>query len=231
MNIPITQSKLWADLEKTLGEQYFFIEKPDFQYLAIEKRTPLGTYLYLPYGPVAKDTKSMRSALQVLEKLGKERRALFIRIEPQLPGHQHYLPKNAQKSRDLSPKETWVLDLDDDPKSKLPSRLLRYHKNMENRGLSIQKSHDPSDIRHLLALQKSLAAKKGINTFSSHYLETELSQPFATLYLVKYDPAKDQKSPATSPPVSFLTTHPLATISRERNQTSAALSTLPASLL
>ncbi|MBQ3452878.1 peptidoglycan bridge formation glycyltransferase FemA/FemB family protein, partial [Candidatus Saccharibacteria bacterium] len=39
---------------------------------------------------------------------------------------------------------------------------------------------------YLLNLQKSLAKKKGINTFSEDYLKTELSQPFSTLYLVRH---------------------------------------------
>ncbi|MBR0467468.1 peptidoglycan bridge formation glycyltransferase FemA/FemB family protein [Candidatus Saccharibacteria bacterium] len=189
MNIPITQSKAWQKLQDDLGETSFFVENPDFQYLAILKKTPVGNYLYLPYGPVAKNKTSFNRALKALQALAKENSAIFIRVEPQLAGSAKFLPSTAKKSTDLNPKETWVLDLtgnDDDLKQKLPSRLLRYHKNASKKGITIEISHDPADIHYLLDLQKALASKKGINTFSENYLKTELKQPFATLYLVRY---------------------------------------------
>ncbi len=187
-NTPITQSKKWQKLQEDLGEKSFFEENSDFQYLAIKKTTPAGNYLYCPYGPVADDVKNFKKALKSLNTLAKKEHAIFIRIEPQNPNFAKNIPQNAKKSHDLNPKETWILDLvgtDDDLKAKLPSRLLRYYKNREKQGITIETSHNPDDIKHLLALQKALAKEKGISTFSEHYLKTELSQPFATLYLVK----------------------------------------------
>lgn len=189
MQIPITQSKSWQKLQDDLGETSFFVENPDFQYLAILKKTPVGNYLYLPYGPVAKDKASFAKALEALQALAKENSAIFIRIEPQLAGAAKFLPPTAKKSKDLNPKETWVLDLtgnNDALKQKLPSRLLRYYKSASKKGITIEISHDPADIHYLLDLQKALASEKGISTFSEDYLKTELKQPFATLYLVKY---------------------------------------------
>lgn len=189
MNIPITQSKAWQKLQEDLRESSFFEKAPDFQYLAILKSTPVGNYLYLPYGPVAETKESFNKALKSLQTLAKNHSAIFIRIEPQSPEIVKYLPKTTKRSTDLNPKETWVLDLtgnDEILKAKLPSRLLRYHKSAEKKGITIKTSHNPADIHYLLDLQKALASKKGINTFSEDYLKTELSQPFSTLYLVKY---------------------------------------------
>ena len=64
-------------------------------------------------------------------------------------------------------------------------------------GLKIETSHNPEDIKYLLDLQRALASKKGINTFSENYLKTELAQPFATLYLVRYE-AEGTETNATS---------------------------------
>lgn len=189
MNIPITQSKEWQNLQNDLKETSFFEKTPDFQYLAILKQTPVGNYLYLPYGPVAATRVAFTKALKSLQALAKSHSAIFIRIEPQTPEIAKYLPKTAKKSTDLNPKETWVLDLtgkDEALKAKLPSRLLRYHKSASKKGITITASHEPSDIHYLLDLQKALASKKGISTFSEDYLKTELAQPFSTLYLVKY---------------------------------------------
>ena len=81
-----------------------------------------------------------------------------------------------------------MLDLtgsDEEYKSRLPSRLLRYYRNREKNSIAIETSHNPDDIKYLLNLQKALAKEKNISTFSENYLKTELSQPFATLYLLK----------------------------------------------
>ena len=194
MNIPITQSKAWQRLQDYLGETSFFEQTGDYSYLAIKKHTPVGNYLYLPYGPVASGTKGFKKALDSLYALADKHQVIFIRIEPQSPSFTKSLPSTFKKSKDLNPKETWLLDLtgsDEELKSRLPSRLLRYHRNMAKQGITIETSHNPDDIKYLLELQRALADKKGINTFSEHYLATELKQPFATLYLVKYSAASD----------------------------------------
>ena len=188
MKIPITQSKAWQTLQHDLGERSFFEKTADYQYLAIKKHTVAGDYLYLPYGPVAETASAMKQAINALTKLAGEEGCIFIRIEPQLPHPEKYLPKSAKKTKDLSPQETWLLNLkgtDDELKQKLPSRLLRYYRNREKQGITIEASKNPDDIKHLVKLQHDLASEKHINTFSEQYLQTELKQPFATLYLVK----------------------------------------------
>lgn len=197
MNVPITQSKAWQTLQEDLQETSFYEETKDYVYLAIEKHTPVGNYLYLPYGPAAKNEESFKRALASLTSLAKAKKAIFIRIEPQCPSAANILRQKAisisgttlriQKSRNLSPAETWVLDLAsaDDYQTLCPSRLLRYYRNREKQGLTIRTSKDPADIHYLLDLQKQLASEKGINTFSEKYLQTELRQSFATLYLME----------------------------------------------
>lgn len=185
----ITQSEAWKKLQDDLGEKSFLIREPDFSYLAILKKTPAGNYLYCPYGPVADNPESFKKALKSLEDLGAGNQAIFCRIEPVNPEAIKLLPENSQKTKDLNPKETWVLDLDcteDELKKKLPSRLMRYYKNRAKTGLTIEKSKNPDDIAHLIKLQNALASQKGINTFSEQYLRTEAAQPFSIIYLVHY---------------------------------------------
>lgn len=190
MNIPITQSKAWQKLQDDLGEASFFEKEASFQYLAILKSTPVGNYLYLPYGPVAENKESFNKAIKSIRQRADENNAIFIRVEPVNSDLIKSSAKEIKKSTDLNPKETWILDLtgsDEELREKLPSRLLRYYKNAQKNNLTIETSNNPDDIKYLLDLQKALASKKGINTFSEAYLKTELSQPFATLYLLKYD--------------------------------------------
>lgn len=192
MKIPITQSKEWQKLQDDLGEKSYLEVKDDYQYLAILTSTPLGNYLYCPYGPAAGNKAAFKKSLEDLTKLGRELRAMFIRIEPYNKQIGEILPNSAKKSLDLNPKETWLLDLvgtDEELNQKLPSRLLRYYKSAEKKGITIETSHNPEDIHYLIDLQKALASEKGISIYSENYLKTELSQPFATLYLVKCNDA------------------------------------------
>ena len=187
MKIPIMQSREWQKLQSDLNETSFLKQGENFQYLAILNKTPVGNYLYCPYGPVAENKVSFNRSIKSLKELAKEQQAFFIRIEPFTDNLLSASTKNLKKTTDLNPKETWLLDLTgENIQENLPSRLVRYHKNAAKNNLTIEKSHNKEDIKYLIKLQNDLASKKGISTFSENYLKTEASQPFSTIYLVKY---------------------------------------------
>ena len=189
MQIPITQSKDWQKFQDDLGETSFLEQGREYRYLAILKKTPVGNYLYLPYGPIANNKQSFGAAIASLETLAKKHQAIFIRVEPQNPNFIECLPKSARKSKDLNPKDTWVLDLTPDKPTLLTNfsqgTRTRYN-TFAKKGLSVETTKDPIKIKHLVALQNKLFKTKNLNTFSEEYFKTELAQPFATLYLVKY---------------------------------------------
>ncbi len=195
MKIPITQSKEWQKLQDDLGEISFFEQGSSYQYLAILKTTPVGNYLYLPYGPVVEDKKGFENALKSLKLLAKRKNAIFIRVEPINPEIAQHFPDNAKKIHDSNPQMSWVLNLKDD-KSTIVLNFSHGIRNAFNtfdkKGLRVEQSKNLEDIDYLVKLQEKLFKEKKINTFSKSYLETELNQPFATLYLVKYfDPEKN----------------------------------------
>lgn len=203
MDVPITQSKEWQKLQDDLGETSFFEQGTDYQYLAILKKTPTGNYLYLPYGPVFKDKTGFKHALASIQNVAKQNNAIFIRIEPQDSKASSYLPENSAKTKDLDPKDTWVLDLTQEQTAIISNfsqgTRTRYN-TYAKKGLVVESTEDTKEIKHLIALQNKLFRAKKLNAFSEKYLKTELEQPFATLYLVKYQPeesAKDDNLPAT----------------------------------
>ena len=210
MNIPLQQSKSWQKLQDDLGEATIFEEVNDYTILAIVKQTKFGNYLYLPYGPAlhpgkkSKSTKNTatqtpaalkkaaKAAYQALERLAKQKNAIFIRIEPQAAETADFwknLP-NSKKTKDLSPKETWVLDITPEKADILhgfsQGTRTRYNQ-FAKKGLSVTSTKNPEEIKHLVTLQHKLARIKKIGTFSENYLKTELEQDFATLYLVHYE--------------------------------------------
>ena len=218
---PLQQTKPWQSLQESLGKTVFFEETDDFVFLATLERTKLGDYLYVPYGPYlkvsqnsenttqsAKTAKSPRPALknaakhayEALKALGKQKSVTFIRIEPQQSEIADFwanLP-NSHKSKDLNPAETWCLDLTqskEDILHGMSQGTRTRHNTFAKKGLEVTISKNPDDIRHLVRLQSALAKERGIGTFSEKYLKTELSQPFASLFLVKYVGEESEDSP------------------------------------
>lgn len=183
------QSSHWRTFERSLGKRTITGEGDGYSFLAITERTPVGEYLYLPYGPYLKHPDALGPAIRHLKSSAG--RALFIRIEPTL----HLAPEllhsfGAIKSKDLNPAETWVLTLPADRTmllSQLPRRTRGYYNTHEKKGITITQSHTPDDIRHLTVLQNQIFAKKRIKPFPESYLRAELAQDFATLYLAWFE--------------------------------------------
>jgi lipid II:glycine glycyltransferase (peptidoglycan interpeptide bridge formation enzyme) len=197
MKVPLLQTKEWEKLQNDLGEETFFVKEKDFQFLAIFKKTKFGNYLYLPYGPVLANKNAASKALEALQSLAKEKSVTFIRIEPQDPETASELLKldNIQQSKELNPAHTWLLDLTTDKEVMIKNftqGTRTCYNQFKRKGLSVLTTKNPEKIKELVRLQHKLAKEKGINSFSEDYLKTELKQPFASLYLVVYNPANDQ---------------------------------------
>lgn len=79
------QSHDWEKYEQLEGETAFWREGKGWHALVLLKSTPLGNYLYLPYGPALEDASRLQPALEDLKSLASEHQAFFIRIEPTLP--------------------------------------------------------------------------------------------------------------------------------------------------
>lgn len=185
----LLQSESWASFQKSLGKTVFHEISDSFEYFAILEKTKLGTYLFVPYGPLIDDNhpkKSLKSALKSLKSLAAEHHCLFVRIEPRYPFEKSYLESlKLKKSHDLNPADTWILDLEKDASELIPSRLLRYYRNMEKNNLSIITSKNPADVHYLSDLQSAFMKSKNLSSYDENYYKKQLSAGFATLYLLK----------------------------------------------
>ena len=196
MGPSILQSAAWQKFQHDLGETTFFEQNQDFQYLAIKKSTPVGPYLYLPCGPYIATKNASKTAFKALQALAEREGAIFIRIEPKTPEIASEWLKTAKKTKDLNPKETWILDIT--PKIDLLYQNMKQNtrnlcKNYSKKGLVVEKytAKNPEKLKILVNFQQKVAKYHKINTFSEKYLETEFQQPFSTLYVAYYDPALD----------------------------------------
>lgn len=208
MEVPITQSREWQQLQDALGERSFLVTGKGYHFLAILKITGAGNYLYCPYGPVAKDVTALKDSLSKLRTLAKEHHAIFIEIEPMAEfKHSQFLSigkaldLQVKKVKDVSPKDTWILNLTPSEETLIQNfsqgTRTRFH-NYHNKGLIVEKSTNSKDLSALVELQKQLFVKKKIQPYDPNYLAKELEQQFASLYLVRYVASKDTTRLSTS---------------------------------
>ena len=208
MKPSILQTADWENFQKSLGETTFFEKTADYQFLAIKKPTPLGTYLYLPYGPYIRQKNASKAAYEAVLALAEREDAFFIRIEPQSAENaSHWLKQPiAKKSHDLSPAHTLVLDLTPD-KDAIIAGMKQNNRNLfrnyAKKGLKVRTSRDKNDLKTLVKLQKPVASRQHIIPPDYDYLEKLLDQPYTKLYLVDYTPVSTPAdSSSTDTPTS-----------------------------
>ena len=200
MNKHFLQSEDWEKFQRDLGEETVRLGGEKFEAMAIVKKTRLGAYLYLPYGPALSEEAPLTGldeAIGALRRLGREKRAMFIRVEPSMClSYEKMRQRGFVKTRDLSPKETLVYSLAPTEEeilrdlAKKTKRGQRYYREIAERGLEIEVSKKPEEVKILTKLQGELASKKKIGVFNEEYFKRQLAEEFASLYIVRYTNAE-----------------------------------------
>jgi lipid II:glycine glycyltransferase (peptidoglycan interpeptide bridge formation enzyme) len=182
------QSKPWQTFQSSQGRKIFTAATPQYSYLALLTPTPLGPYLYLPYGPTLATKTALPQALKSLKSLAADQKAIFIRIEPTtnttptaLKSHDfHKIPA-------INPEHTWLLDLSP-PESTILAQMKQnnrnLYKNYQKKGLTIHETTDPAKITHLTSLLSQIATHNKIKIHSAQYLKSQLETGIAKLFFV-----------------------------------------------
>lgn len=189
------QSSAWKNFQKLENHTTFELSGDDFSALAILKTTPVGNYLYCPYGPTLDTSKSpksaLRHALDALAQLARDQKAFFIRIEPTFPFPATELQSlGLQKSHDLNPAHTWILDLTQPQDVILKSMRksnVQYWQSSAKKGLKVRTSQDPAEISILSSLLKAVSAKDHFTPQDKSHLRRQLEAGFATLYIAEFE--------------------------------------------
>lgn len=224
--IPLQQTKAWQKLQQDLNVTTFFLSENDgktssapvnYQMLILKKDTPLGPYFYLPYGPYLRQKTYAKSAYEALRKLEKQEDVIFTRIEPENAENAAYWLEKAKKSKDLSPKKTWILDLApemDELYKNMKQNTRNLAKNYAKKGIEVKKFvakpeflSDNATVdengQNLKILEKFLAGVAKNRHFSpieKKTLKAEFNQSFASLFIAYYDPSKNPAENATMSP-------------------------------
>lgn len=196
----LLQSREWEIYENAEGQRTFRVEGEGFSALAVLKKTMLGNYLYCPYGPTIEDgsseerRKSFERALEALKKLAEEQNAFFVRVEPTFDviSEAELRALGLEKSHDIDPAHTWVLDLSKDQEELLAGiekRKLRHWRTHKNKGISLRQTQDPEQITILTQFLKGLGERDHFNPQNEAHLKGQLKAGFATLYVAELEGA------------------------------------------
>lgn len=198
------QSEKWRKFQESLGKPVFEDSGDGWSFLATLESTPLGKYLYLPYGPTIRDEKAFAGALKALQGLAKAKDAVFIRIEPTSGIEAATLAKAGFKKIDsLNPEHTWVLDLspsEADILAGMKQNNRNLFNNYRKKGLAVHHTTDPEKAFYLTSLLSGVAAHNGINVHPLEYFKKQMSQAGAVLYYVTLalPPTPPPSSPAST---------------------------------
>lgn len=179
MTASILQSPAWASFQRSLGKEVFERNGDGWAFLAIAEKTPLGRFLYVPYGPAAADHSALLRALAALRSLAEEQRAHYVRIEP-VGTDLGERPQAALQSLglvkapvDVQPKLTWMLDLDqpeDDLLAGMRSTSRNLYRNIHKKGVTFDVSTEPEDIGILLGFLHDVSERAEFKAQSDDYL-------------------------------------------------------------
>lgn len=189
----ILQSEAWEECLQKDGEQTHRWAGEGWSALAVQKKTPVGSYLFLPYGPAILDaehrTQCLQDALQTLSERARSLGCLFVRCEPTFAVNAAQMrSQGLVEAKEIDPKHTWVLDLAGQPEAELLAGMEknkpRSWRNMANKGMSVRTTQDPAAVTELTRLLAAVGEQDHFTPQAEAHLRHQLEAGFATLYLV-----------------------------------------------
>ena len=196
----ILQSEAWEECLQKDGEQTHRWAGEGWSALAVQKKTPVGSYLFLPYGPAILDaehrTQCLQDALQTLSERARSLGCLFVRCEPTFAVNAAQMrSQGLVEAKEIDPKHTWVLDLADQTEAELLAGMEknkpRSWRNMASKGMSVRATQDPAAVTELTRLLMTVGEQDHFTPQAEDHLRHQLETGFATLYLVDLAEAAD----------------------------------------
>ena len=175
-----TEEKIWR-----LG--IFDSDKLVAAALVLKVSAKRGTFLFIPHGPVMEKDRSKQEALAELKKflitLGKEEKAIFIRISPIFAKNE----ENLEAFRNLGfrdapvhmmhPETTWILDVRKEEDALL-KEMKKNHRNLirraEKEGVEIVRGDSEDFLKEFYDIHMETVKRHHFVPFSYDYIKAEL---------------------------------------------------------
>ena len=181
------QSNLWEKFQNNFGRDTIDKNSKTWEYMAIVEHGKLADRLYCPYGPVANDKRSLKSALKDLRDEAAMRNLTFVRVEPKgdfSPSDLHQMGL-VRSHHDVQPSHTVVNDVSKSPEeilADLSQTARRYARKSDKAGVTYSLSYEPNDIKYFIELIHNVAARTRMKPMSDLYFEILAKTLFPTHY-------------------------------------------------
>jgi lipid II:glycine glycyltransferase (peptidoglycan interpeptide bridge formation enzyme) len=195
MEASFLQSGLWAKFQDQTGVRPHFLTDETFSCLLLERKTPLGKYLFAPYGPTLKSPDALAKAVEALRDFGRQCGADWLTIEPvsddggqalidKLPGlgarlSDHNREPDLTRIIDLSPdKDTLLATISQSTRSFI-------RKNEREKFLAFKSAKDPQEIDIFINMLAEVSRRNKVSFFSENYFKTQaaLLMPAGMMHL------------------------------------------------
>ena len=191
MKTNILQTKDWQKFLNDEGNKTFWIEEERYTAMCVLKTTPVGNYLFLPYGPCPESQKDFKNSLTAIKKIAKENNAVFVRIEPTFTiAEKTIKSEKLKKVKDVDPKSTVWLDLtksEDEILANFDKKKRQYYRNYKNKSITIRQSKDQKDMEILFKYYQNLMDKRSFTIHEKSYMANQLKYDFAKLYIIEFE--------------------------------------------
>jgi len=178
---PFLQSWSWAEFQKRVGRQCFFIRNQAGQALLIKYPLPLGqNYLYAPRGPILDSwqEESFFSFLPAVRDLAVKEKSLFWRFDPPILSKELKI-KNCRKVNDVQPAQTIILDLfksEEELLSKMHYKT-RYNIRLAARHQIKIREGSAGEIEHFILLIRQTSQRDDFRSHPADYYRQMLNIP------------------------------------------------------
>lgn len=144
------QSQAWWDLQQALGEEVVAESGDGWHFFGRMVTDALGSYLYLPYGPVVAEEALLGDAIEAARSAARERGAYRLISEPSLP----VTPQTAERffrtrRTGFNPIRTQIIDLtqsEEEILQGMTSERRKQYRQAERKGMTFEPSESDEDF-------------------------------------------------------------------------------------
>lgn len=189
------QSGLWGAFQDEAGSKPHYLMEDGWSCLLLERQTPLGRYLFAPYGPTLKSAEHLETALKTLKNYGQQAGFDWLSLEPMVSGSSssglrgELSESGVRAAHNREPDLTRLIDLipaEDDLLASISQSTRSFiRKNQRENFLRFKTSSNPADIGIFIQMLGLISRRKKVYFFSDEYFkkEGELLMPAGMMHL------------------------------------------------
>ncbi len=205
MKSEFLQSAEWLRLQEATGKEIIPYEADGFVANGIIHRLPLvGTYLYVPRGPICDNFQfsifNFQQNIQKLIERGKEKNVKWIRIEPETEDILEEMKKTAsckvvRAPHDMQPREIFRVNITPSEEELLAQMKSKTRYNIrlaEKREVRVFETREEKHVATFLDLITATSGRKGITAHPRRYYEQffqTLPATMCRLFVAEYQGA------------------------------------------